>query len=148
MPLLEKLIMRSDTPVPEVENMTLFLPSDVDPKQWGKYGLAHTVDIELKLREGQANDAVAGICNSVTHQMILKETKNWTARGVTQNTCATTYINRVKERRGLWAECYQEVRQWILKLKGIKEHLDFPPLKDEDMYAKNAVEPHSLGDGS
>ncbi|KAG6848674.1 hypothetical protein H0H93_014968 [Arthromyces matolae] len=161
MPLLEALVVQSsedkakekcsvsgNEEIEGVEKVKLFLPSDISPQHWTEYGLNAACEIELKLREGQANDAVAGICNMVTYRMLLRDVKNRDARGVTKNTRARSYIKGVEDKQATWAKQYREARTRILKLRCLTTSDDLPILHDAHMQAKNVVDPHELGDGS
>lgn len=146
-PLIEDLLAGTDVHV-EHEDETLFLPSDFPSHQHASLGLGEMAEIEYQLREGEANDAVGSLCQSIIHSMVLLETKGKHSRGIYQNTRALKYINNVKDKKAIWASRYRAARLALLSLSGQKELDDFPTLKDEDMFAKNAAGAHGLGDGS
>ncbi len=58
----------------EVENEVLFLPSDLVQSEIQIGGLKKFADIEYKLWEGQANEAIMMLSNSIIHCMLLNDT--------------------------------------------------------------------------
>ncbi|KAF8963731.1 hypothetical protein BDZ97DRAFT_1661232 [Flammula alnicola] len=148
LPQMEDFLANSNVIV-EPETDVLFLPSDLEPELRQQLNLQSLVEIEYQLREGEANDAVALLCNTIMHAMVLLEEKNRHARGIYQNTRAMTVINGVKEKRRIAAARYRETRHRLLKLTGASQTTieDFPELKDEDTYAKNSANARGIGDG-
>lgn len=71
MPQIEAWVANMDDHV-EIEAEVLFLPSDIALDDHDLYGLGDLGDIEKSLREGEANDAVTNICNTVMHSMLLQ----------------------------------------------------------------------------
>jgi hypothetical protein len=145
--LHDKIVNAKNASEPEQD--TLFLPSDIDLDDHQELGLEAAAEHEFHLREGQANDAVKDICNSVMHSMVLREEKRERARGVSQNTRALKQIYTVREKKTMYISKYRFARDQILKLKGNDPSVmeDYPELKDEDTYAKNAASSRKLGDG-
>jgi hypothetical protein len=88
-PQLEDHHLRID-PNTNPENEPLFLPSDFSYAQLASLGLTDAASIEIKLHEGEANEAVGALCNST---MVLWEAKNTHSQGVFQNTRALKFIN-------------------------------------------------------
>jgi len=78
----------------------------------------------------------------------LWEEKREHAHGVSQNTRALKQIYTVKERKNMYISKYRFAQDQILKLKGNDPSVmeDYPELKDEDTYAKNASSSRKLGD--
>ncbi|KAF8913329.1 hypothetical protein CPB85DRAFT_1219841 [Mucidula mucida] len=150
MPTLERLALESRLESAEVfvEREILYLPSDFNSTDRVKLGLQRLADLELRLREGEANDAVLALCDTIAHKMVLREVKKSNARGVTQNTRATKFIRGVEFKRAGHAAQYRKAREAVLELQNVKESANYPVLTEEDMYAKNAVNARELGDGS
>ncbi|PPQ98101.1 hypothetical protein CVT26_003271 [Gymnopilus dilepis] len=149
LPQLEGLVVDLD-PNTEPEDETLLLPSDIPFDSHDQFGIAPLIPIEYQLREGQANDAVSSLCNTIMHGMLLREAKTAHARGVYQNTRALKFINAVKDKKATWTSRYRTARAKaiILSQSDPKTLSDFPELKDEDTYAKNAATARSIGDGA
>jgi hypothetical protein len=148
-PELETLYSTIDPSThPEEEN--LFLPSDIPIDQHVRLGIGSLAAIEYQLREGQANDAVQSLCNTILHGMVLRDAKNAHARGVYQNTRALKYINAVKAKKRTWMSRYRESRSKVLFLSqhALKTLEAFPELREEDTYAKNAASAREVGDGA
>ncbi|KAF9028382.1 hypothetical protein BDZ89DRAFT_1066203, partial [Hymenopellis radicata] len=123
-----------------VETEKLYLPSDFSPAERSQLGLVTLAEVELKLREGEANDAVVFLCEAITHAMMFRSVKEKHARGVSQNTRAAKFIRGVNDRRNAYADQYRRARKAVLALKAINESSDYPILTQEDMYAKNATD--------
>ncbi|KAF9024287.1 hypothetical protein BDZ89DRAFT_954844 [Hymenopellis radicata] len=150
-PMLSKLASSEDGNENDqilVETEKLYLPSDFSPAERSQLGLVTLAEVELKLREGEANDAVVFLCEAITHVMMFRSVKEKHARGVSQNTRAAKFIRGVNDRRNAYADQYRRARKAVLALKAINESSDYPILTQEDMYAKNAVNARELGDGS
>ncbi len=64
------------------------------------------------------------------------------------NLCSMKYINTVAKKKNEHASSYRQARTALLHLKGVEELADFPLLKKEDMYSKNAAGARGLGDGA
>ncbi|KAK0235567.1 hypothetical protein EDD85DRAFT_792385 [Armillaria nabsnona] len=60
----------------EVENEVLFLPSDLAQSEIQIGGLKKFADIKYKLQEGQANEAIMMLSNSIIHCMLLNDTSH------------------------------------------------------------------------
>lgn len=146
-PEVETVLENRDE-LPEAEDDTLHLPSDFSQKERKDLGLIELGVIELKLREGEANEAVIGVCNALTHENLLAGFQKRNARGVRQNTRSHKIINHIKEKRHEHAAVYRHCRSKVLSLSNSPQGLDgYPVLLNEDMYQKNAAESRVLGDG-
>ncbi|KAF9471253.1 hypothetical protein BDN70DRAFT_977471 [Pholiota conissans] len=146
-PQLGSLISSSDAQS-EAEATKLFLPSDFTPEKRKALELGSIGLIELELRYGQVNDAVAYLCNTILHGIVLLDTKNRHARGVYMTTRAQNAINTVKSKKWIAAARYRHGRLRILNLRDIDVHEDYPLLRDEDTWAKNAASARNVGDGT
>ncbi|KAJ3539948.1 hypothetical protein NMY22_g4499 [Coprinellus aureogranulatus] len=124
---------------------------DLTLDQRQSLGLLDLAIIEIKLREGEANEAVVGICNSLTHENLLTGFQHIHARGVKQNTRSHRIINRIKAKRHAYAASYRHARLKLLSLNNLdpKSELEgFPILNDAHMYQKNAAQARVLGEGT
>ncbi|KAF8204536.1 hypothetical protein BJ912DRAFT_277 [Pholiota molesta] len=148
LPQLDHFITSTD-PNTNAEDDILFLPSDIPFEQHETLGITPVAFIERELREGQANDAISSLCNSILHTMVLRDAKKEHAHGVYQNTRAGKFINSVKAKKRLWMARYNEARSRLLSLTNNDPKImdNFPVLKEEDTYAKNATSARNLGDG-
>jgi hypothetical protein len=149
LPQLDHFITSTD-PNTNAEDDILFLPSDIPFEQHETLGITPVAFIERELREGQANDAISSLCNSILHTMVLRDAKKEHAHGVYQNTRAGKFINSVKAKKRLWMARYNEARSRLLSLTNNDPKImdNFPVLKEEDTYAKNATSARNLGDGA
>ena len=59
---------------PELEK--LFMPSDFTGSERAKLGLESLGAEELKLRQGEANDALRSLCEHIQHSQALRQHKN------------------------------------------------------------------------
>jgi hypothetical protein len=135
-----------------IEKESLSLPSDFTLQERAELGLLELSHFELKLREGQANSAITGICNCLTHENLLVGFQRKHSCGVKQNTRLHKIINRIRAKRNSYAACYREARLRLLALNNLTsknaERLhEFPELKDNDMYQKNAADVRVLEEG-
>jgi len=146
---MEDVHLRMD-PAISSEDEVLFLPSDFSLQDRDSMGLNEAARIEVQLREGEANDAISSLCDSVLHKMVLLDAKNTNSRGVFQNTRALKYINATNERKNLSISRYREARHRLLFLTDFAKKTldDYPELLDSHTYAKNAATARELGDGS
>jgi len=150
LPQLETFLTTVDPNV-NAEDDILFLPSDIKKTDHASLEITSLASIEYQLREGQANDAITSLCNTILHGMVLRDAKNEHARGVFQNTRALTFINGVKGKKETWKARYREARLKLLHLTNSDPDTfeeDFPILVDEDTFAKNAASARTLGDGA
>ncbi|KAF6764485.1 hypothetical protein DFP72DRAFT_799713 [Ephemerocybe angulata] len=148
-PLVESLIAASPQ-AETIEDESLHLPSSITLAERTKRGLLDLSIFELKLREGEANTAVAGICNSLIHENLLSGVQKQHSRGVYQNTRSHQFINRVKAKRRAYAAQYRECRRRLLELNNLPSTATlsgYPTLQAKDMFQKNATQSRVLGEG-
>ena len=92
---------------PELDK--LFLPSEFASAERAKLGLEALGAEELKLRKGQANDALCSLREHIQHSQALRQHKNdrknavW---GQAKNTCAVKKIRDVQTRINNYVEKY------------------------------------------
>ncbi len=130
------------------EDDVLLLPSDFDISDHKKYRLEKVAVTEYKLREGQANDAIAMLCTGIIHGMVLNDSHRKHSRGVTMNLQSMKYINTVAKRKNENVLSYHQAHAALLRLSGVDDLPDFLLLKKEDMYSKNTAGAQRLGDGA
>ncbi|KAJ6489120.1 hypothetical protein C8R45DRAFT_929812 [Mycena sanguinolenta] len=114
---------------PELEK--LFLPSDFTSSERTKLGLETLATEELRLRKGEANDALRSLREHLLHSHALKQHKNARNNAVHGQAKNTRAVQKIKD----------------VQTKIQDRSFGFPELKDEDIYTKDVHEPHNLGDG-
>ncbi|KAJ8074666.1 hypothetical protein PM082_022244 [Marasmius tenuissimus] len=131
---------------PPIENICFYLPSEFSSRERQNLGLEELSQIDLKLREGECNDVVAHLCDTINSKIVMRDTQRKDAKGVTQNTRSVRWLNSVEARKQGYMDQYRDTRFAVLALMGLSESPDYPILKDEDTYAKNSMAPRELGD--
>ncbi|KAJ6447374.1 hypothetical protein C8R45DRAFT_948565 [Mycena sanguinolenta] len=114
----------------------LFLPSDFTSSEQTKLGLETLGAEELKLRQGEANNALRSLREHLQHSQALRQHKkaqNNAVFGQAKNTQGVQKIRDVQTR----------IQNYVKK----RPKFGFPELRDEDLYTKNVNQPHNLGDG-
>ncbi|KAK0463432.1 hypothetical protein IW261DRAFT_1347541, partial [Armillaria novae-zelandiae] len=135
-------------PADNAEDDILLLPSDFDIDNHKTYKLEALVKTEYKLREGQANDAIAMLCAGIIHGMVLTDSRRKHSQGMTMNLRSMKYINTVVKKKNEYAALYRQAHAALLWLSGVDDLPDFPILRKEDMFSKNAAGARALGDGA
>jgi hypothetical protein len=130
----------------------LFLPSDFTSSERTKLGLETLGAEELKLRQGEANDALRSLREHIQHSQALRQHKNArnnAVHGQAKNTRAVQKIKDVQTRIQNYVKKYRHARTAMIALGCNPQDpkFGFPELRDEDLYTKNVDEPHKLGDG-
>lgn len=148
LPQLEDIIVNSD-PSKDAEKEKLFLPSAFSAEKRKDLDLDAAAEQEFDLRQGQANDTIKALCNTITHGMVLQNEKKECTRGVEKNTRSLKHINTVKDKKKKYASRYRFIRAQILQLKPDEPNIatDYPELTEADTYAKNAASSRKIGDG-
>ena len=141
LPQLENFLSTVNPNVNAEDNILLLL-SDIKKTDHMNLGITSLASIEYQLREGQANDAITSLCNTILHSMVLQDAENKHAHGVFQNTRALMFINGVKGKKETWKAHYCEAQLKLLHLTNYNPDTfeeDFPILVDKDTFAKNAA---------
>lgn len=127
------------TPILHPWDMELCLPSEIGTRAPCNTRLQ---EYELKLREGQANDALEDLRDSLRLRTHLYEHKKANLRGQKQNTRSQTTIKRTTDRANTAAAKYRGARTAMLRLSRLlrkdrqwREAFDkrFRELRDEDI---------------
>ncbi|KAL0568821.1 hypothetical protein V5O48_013154 [Marasmius crinis-equi] len=132
--------------VPEEEE--LYLPSFFRDHRYSTQSLGVT---EIKLRQGQAFDALSGLKYTLNHHRVLVRTKRKYSCGVTHNTRSTKFIREVGKKRDLWVEKYRRSREALIRLGATdgSDSSDYPAMTDAALTRPNTDGPDTcLGDGS
>ncbi|KAJ7612757.1 hypothetical protein FB45DRAFT_874959 [Roridomyces roridus] len=139
------------TPQKSAQDEKLFLPSDFTSDDRRKLGLETLGAEELKLQEGEANDALRSLREHIRHSQALRHHKNSrgnAVHGQDKNTRAVHKIQDVQTKIQDYVKKYQQARLAMISLGLNTRDSRYPELKDEDLYTKSVNEPHNLGDGS
>ncbi|KIM86495.1 hypothetical protein PILCRDRAFT_86628 [Piloderma croceum F 1598] len=129
----------------EVEDECLFLPSDFDVHDHHQYSLKQLVHKEMKLHEGQAHDALHNLHVAIKYGQTLNQHRKDHVCKQGPATCVKEIIFDARLKQSTQAEKYRAAHAAMVRLG----HTDntFPELKDGDMYTKDTMAPHALGDG-
>ncbi|KAH7909277.1 hypothetical protein BJ138DRAFT_1115126 [Hygrophoropsis aurantiaca] len=105
-------------PEPEPENITIWLPSELDPRTRANMCTPSLVDIEIKLREAQCFDALDKARNHLRTKFHYIKHRNFDVRGQRPNTRAHALIDRMGDRVNASAAKYERARHALIALKG------------------------------
>ncbi|KAJ7476653.1 hypothetical protein FB451DRAFT_1173522 [Mycena latifolia] len=119
----------------------LFLPSDFTSSERTKLGLETLGAEELKLRQGEANDALRSLREHIQHSQALRQHKNArnnAVHGQAKNTRAVQKIKDVQTRIQNYVKKYRHARTAMIALGCNPQDpkFGFPELRDEDLYTK------------
>ncbi|KAF8662785.1 hypothetical protein AX14_007008 [Amanita brunnescens Koide BX004] len=134
----------NNPPLPEAD--VLFLPSALNDHMHHSLGLQALVDTELRLRKGQAFDALDKLRMSIHIWNLHFEFKKLEVHGQQQNTRAQQLLKSLRNNIVTAADTYHHARNALLHL-GISENdAAFHPLLDTELYMKNTGKLAKLGD--
>ncbi|KAJ7233451.1 hypothetical protein C8J57DRAFT_1090535 [Mycena rebaudengoi] len=107
---------------------------------------------ELKLRQGEANDALCSLHEHIQHSQALRQYKNARSNvvhGQEKNTRAVQKIKDVQTKIQSYVHKYRQAHTAMIALGCNPQDpkFGFLELRDEDIYTKNVDQPHNLGDG-
>ncbi|THU88320.1 hypothetical protein K435DRAFT_917318 [Dendrothele bispora CBS 962.96] len=149
-PSVLDLVLEQQFGHPEEER--LFLPSDLSSAQHREHQLEHLSECEMKLRRGEANDAIRSLRTELRHLDALWEMKKKKANhnvGTERNLRGLKDVHNSEEKVRRLATKYRECRHAMLALgMSAADAKGYPVLEDADMYQKNVIQPHALGEGS
>ncbi|THU94665.1 hypothetical protein K435DRAFT_667945 [Dendrothele bispora CBS 962.96] len=142
------LEQRFDYPEREI----LFLASDLSPEQREEHQMEYMAECEMKLRRGEANDAIRTLRTELRHLDALWAMKNKKGNhnvGTERNLRSLKDIQNSEDKVRRLATKYRECRVAMVALgMSAADAAAYPILKDEDLCQKNVVQPHALGEGS
>jgi hypothetical protein len=144
-------ILLSHVPTDEPENQVLYLPSDFSNAETRvRLQIDRLAQFEMRLREGEAYDALRDVRVAVKHLNGLTYKKQLQVRDAGPNTRALNIINDVKKRRDGHIGKYNAARDAMISLgcTQIGNDDEFPQLTPADAVMKYTERPHALGDGS
>ena len=133
-----------------VEHEQLLLPSDLSPLERETCGVTHLVHQELQLRKGQAYDALRSLRAQVKYVMALSHQKNSrknAIHGQYLNTRVGTILSDAIQKRDGYKQKYRRTREAMIQLGMSEKSEEFPELTDADIWRKDPLQYHKLGDG-
>ena len=131
-----------------IEHEQLLLPSDLSPSERENCGVTHLVHQELQLRRGQAHDALRSLRAQVKYVTALSQQKNSrknAVHGQYLNTRAGAVLSDAIQKRDGYKQKYRRTREAMIRLGMLSD--EFPELNDADLWRKDPLQYHRLGDG-
>jgi hypothetical protein len=130
-----------------VEKEVLHLPSDFDAGARADHHLITMAEMEAKLREGAAFDALKKTKVCAQAVTTLRDWKRKNISGVAQATTSVKQIQDAERRRDLHIALYMLARKAMMKLgHATGEEGDFPVLTEADTFLKSRATRRQLGD--
>ncbi|KAK7007313.1 CxC2 domain-containing protein [Favolaschia claudopus] len=129
-----------DAPAPKVENIKLWLPSQMSPAQRSVACSTAAVNCEVKLRGAQCSDALDQLRSRLHTSSYLISFRNSQSTGQKHTTRSATLIARIGDRVRRSASKYRDARQALTVLKGAEYAPEFQILLDEHLTASLEVE--------
>ncbi|KAK7056512.1 hypothetical protein VNI00_003068 [Paramarasmius palmivorus] len=133
------------------EEVTLYLPLDLATEQREKFGMQKMAQTELRLRKGEANDALRKIRDNLQDEKTLYEEKNRKSNhnfGVKETTRSWEPIKAASGKVRQYRAKYDACRKAMLALGLSEKDQAFQPIRDKDVFMKNTLDYHALGEGS
>ena len=125
----------------EVEDIKLWLPSEMDAISRAASCIPHLADTEVQLRKAQCADALSKIRNLVRAKTHVIQFRNKNVRGQRPNTRAAGAISRLEQKLSLAVEIYRRAHTALLSLLGSGEwENNLKVLRDEDIRSPGSVE--------
>ena len=136
-------------PLRDIHEEMLCLPSDFNDSRRTELKINHLEEVEMRLREGQAQDALRDLRITVRNLNTLTFQKQTEIRGQEANTRANDVINKFRTKRRLLVAKYNAARNAMIALgcTDTNEDDDFPPLTESDAVMKHSERSYELGDG-
>ncbi|KAJ7301589.1 hypothetical protein DFH08DRAFT_724114, partial [Mycena albidolilacea] len=108
--------------------------------------------LRVKLRQGEANDVLRSLCESIQHSQALRQHKNARSNAVhgqEKITCAVQRIKDVQTKIQSYVQKYWQACTAMITLGCNPQDpkFGFPELRDKDLYTKNIDQTHNLDDG-
>ena len=132
--------------IPSIEDMTLQLPSDINPRDRDRVGLQALASVELSIRKGEAFNAIREVRSLVTHLAALYQQRRVHIKGVQNMTRAMGIINTATRHRNEAVEDYNHARRSILSLDPTLDK-QFPELSYAHLKLKSIEKGVYLGTG-
>lgn len=124
----------------DAEKMAICLPSSFGSNTLKLPFMQTFLKQEIKLREGQANDALQGLRLALCRKSVLFQTDLWhqnTKKGKTRSWQEIHQVNRTAQH---FVKIYNRARAWLLHLSAPAETMNqFQPLEKEHLNIKSTV---------
>lgn len=119
MPDIEDVLtVNPKDPETDVENMMLWVPSELSPSERSSICTNNIAIIEEKLREAQCRDALAKLRNYLHTRSHFIKNRNTNIRGQRANTRAHSLINTISSKINRTAEKYRTAYAALFRLRG------------------------------
>lgn len=131
------------------EKHVLHLPSDFTAKERVQHKLVAMGEEEIKLREGEAHDAILALRTEVKAINTARYHKRWNIRGQGPNTISNSVIENLKDSRDAQMENYNAARGAMIRLGSFDstaEDSPYPYLSYNDLYCKTSEARRAFGD--
>ncbi|KAH8813613.1 hypothetical protein DL96DRAFT_525303 [Flagelloscypha sp. PMI_526] len=148
-PHLRSLIQEDQTAGPFPEKAKLFLPSDTGLELWAiRNGHSLVPQVELKLRQGQAHDALQSLRESIIEFLYMVKARRLNPTSTKQATRSQQFLTSLAAEKYSAFDKYNFVRKRMLVLGLKPEDPIFRPLLTSECWMKDPTEERELGDGS
>lgn len=140
-PGVKPLIESHSADAVNAEDITLWLPSEVDAKLRPACCIPRLPDIEARLRKGQCFDALTQIRHLIRAKTHLIQFRNKNVRGQRPNTRTAGAINRLDNRLSVAIAKYRRARDALSALLGPGDwERELKILRDEDVRLPGGME--------
>ncbi|KAJ7062237.1 hypothetical protein C8F01DRAFT_986513 [Mycena amicta] len=136
-----------DAPPPKVEDLKLYLPSDLTEEQRRTACIGRVVDTEARLRRGQCADALRDLRRRLHAQQHMVWFRDRNLVGQRSRTRSVTMMARMDEGKMRTVAKYRANQQAIVTLKGANYAPEFPKLEDSDINARSQLETDAEASG-
>jgi hypothetical protein len=140
----------ADLPYSHVELETLFLPSDINMAQCTTYEISTLATEEIRLREGEAHDALESVRQAVKFVTCLRADKQKHAKGQTMNLRAGDLVRDAEDKLSKCVAKYTAARHAMIALGCSEESMavSFPQMNPRDLTMKDVSEKRKVGDSA
>ncbi|KAJ7687974.1 hypothetical protein B0H16DRAFT_1753198 [Mycena metata] len=122
-----------DRPAPKVEEMKLWLPSEMKAEVRRRVCRKGVAEVEGKVRAAQCTDALNDLRSRLHAQKHLITWRNSNSTGQRAATRSATLIGRVGDRISRVADKYRRAREALIELKGPTFAPEFKALEAKDL---------------
>ncbi|THU84007.1 hypothetical protein K435DRAFT_688454, partial [Dendrothele bispora CBS 962.96] len=148
-PSLTEYVQEQDFTKPESE--VLFLPSDLSIEERQAHGLQKMGEVELRLRQGEANDAIRCLRSALRDKKTVLAAKKKPQNhivGSQRNLRSMDTVLRSQDRVTKQKRKYIACRDAMINLGMSPEDNMYPKLEEKDLFNKNVRDFIELGEGS
>ncbi|THV04648.1 hypothetical protein K435DRAFT_649011 [Dendrothele bispora CBS 962.96] len=148
-PSVMDLVVDQDFAHPESEK--LYLPSDLNEEQRDVHGMRRLVDVEMRLRKGEANDAIRCLRSALRDRKTVLVAKNKPQNfvvGTQRNIRSLQVVQQSQDKVTKHKLKYIACRKAMIELGLPEGDSEYPKLRDEDLRNKDVRDFIELGEGS